>query len=320
LKEEQEVLNKYNLKAKEAEGKLPLTTAQQVAASQRQQEIDAAKQNVSWQRKTKVYVDPTTNKTMVQYYDYNPKTRQEEPAGTPFEKPANWTITGYDTEGNAIMTSMGGAPSQVTVPTGLPRSEVEGIKNQEIAAQSAISAIGQIRSLVDEGGGASVIGIVGKAQRFIDSASEQLMALAGAVSEGREVEDKSLLSPETYDFRGLAQGASTSAEIKSLFVKLAYSIARAQDPAGRLSKEDVQYALDQVGGATGSPTQLMSVLNLLENNLKLEFSRMYLIKTGKEYTGFGTSPQTPQAKSTQELYDQYRNQGLSPEEAIKRIQ
>ena len=248
------------------------------------------------QAKTRTFVDAQTQKVITEEFDYNPHSGERTVKGR-YEYPVGTMILGYDADGNAILGTTKGPFQASKTPGDIPLSRTmsETLKTEEAAVSNAIRGIRQIQGLVGES--ASVIGAVGGAQRFIDSISSQLMSLAKlggsqASVKGKLGPDSQLLNPDLYEFKGFTPEAAKSAQVKSLFTKLAYSIARAEDPGGRLSDKDVQSALTQLAGSTGSPEQMNAVLDMVAQNLEFEFANKYRVMTKQEFKGFDKSIKT----------------------------
>ncbi len=280
----------------------PLRAAQQAEDVSKAGQIAGATAgaNVSLQDKRRTYVDPETQKVIQEEYLFNPKTGAKQITNK-YEYPVGTRVVGYDSEGNAIVETTRGPTQTTTQPAGLSRPASEKLRQDEASVTLTVNTIRQVQDIV--GQDPSVIGAVGKAQRFIDSASAQLMTaskMAGGSSivKGRIGNDSQLLNPNEYDFRSFAPGATKSAQVKSLLVKLAYLRARTNDPQGRLSKEDVEMALSEIGGATGSPAQMNAVLNMIADNVQTEYALRYEVLTRQPYQGAGQTAAPPPVKKT----------------------
>jgi len=163
---------------------------------------------------------------------------------------------------------------------------VRDLINQGLNTRRIVRMTDEISSMV--GKDATLIGATGAAQRFIDSVSSQLKGVANkftrgqAVVKGRIVSENVLLNPDTYDWSEFKEGATASAEIKSSLVKLAYIVARQQDPEGRLSDYDIKNALSQIGAKSGSPEQLKTVLKSIKRRSMQEYND-FAVQMGKPY-------------------------------------
>lgn len=73
------------------------------------------------------------------------------------------------------------------------------------------------------------------------------------------VSNARLLDPSLYDFDQFG-AAGKSAAFKSNMVNLAYSIARALDPGGRLSDKDVELQINALSGRSNSKSQIKASL------------------------------------------------------------
>jgi hypothetical protein len=61
------------------------------------------------------------------------------------------------------------------------------------------------------------------------------------------------------------------AVLRSQIQNLAYVIAKANDPGGRISGQDAQSAIEQIGGALGDPGAMSAVLDNLGQNLQRQY-------------------------------------------------
>ena len=92
-----------------------------------------------------------------------------------------------------------------------------------------------------------------------------------ATINGKTVDESALLNPAYYDsyfndvfdnpaMQAIASNAIERQRIKTQAIKLAYSMARADDPGGRLSERDVQAQLEAMGLEQGDPRVTMTAL------------------------------------------------------------
>ena len=56
-----------------------------------------------------------------------------------------------------------------------------------------------------------------------------------------------MLDPKRYNFEGLQAISAATTKVKANIIAMAYIIARARDPSGRLSDFDVQVAMESLG-------------------------------------------------------------------------
>ena len=100
----------------------------------------------------------------------------------------------------------------------------------------------------------TVLGGAGATIRFAQSLKAQASQLARAFSgdhfDGATSGDLTvaqILDPKRYNFEGLQAISAATTKVKANIIAMAYIIARARDPSGRLSDFDVQVAMDSLG-------------------------------------------------------------------------
>jgi hypothetical protein len=100
-----------------------------------------------------------------------------------------------------------------------------------------------------------------------------LASAAGNVQQAAElagVETPSL-APEGYDFSKFEERAGSSAAFKSNATNLAYLLARASDPGGRVSDKDLQAQLDRIGANAGNRAGILKVLDEVDRGTIANF-------------------------------------------------
>jgi hypothetical protein len=155
----------------------------------------------------------------------------------------------------------------VIISQGMPTSgkiaekELAALRSLEGSAMQLIDTSTKI--LTDVGNDPALIGPTGWAQRTIDSVGKQLEGLVNKLSgKSKAIAN---FDPNKYDWKSLSTEAGKSAGIKSRIIKLAYQMARLREPEARqFSDADIQKAIDQIGGGTGSPQQMESVLRNIQ--------------------------------------------------------
>lgn len=202
-------------------------------------------------------------------------------------------------EGDQFVTKKYVGPKQGWVPTGVtaPRykppemninidtsdqvtkQEWRDLRSQEAHTRNVLRLTNKL--LTNVGDDASLIGFTGKSVRGIDALSKQLMAMSELVRgeaelKGKPVKDSALLNPENYNWKDFEGKAAQSAKIKSMVTRLAYAIARAREP-GRLSDQDLQRAIDEIGASSGSPAQMRTVLNEIKRDIQREYALRYQV-------------------------------------------
>ena len=100
----------------------------------------------------------------------------------------------------------------------------------------------------------TVLGAAGGGIRFAQSLKAQAGQLARAFSgdhfdgtTGSDLTVAQMLDPKRYNFEGIKAISAATTRVKANIVAMAYIIARARDPSGRLSDFDVQVAMESLG-------------------------------------------------------------------------
>jgi hypothetical protein len=110
---------------------------------------------------------------------------------------------------------------------------------------------------------------------------------------GKEMEDAKKRDNDPLQAR--ADGV-TYAEIASLRIGLAFKMARAADPSGRLSNQDVQQQLDRLGSNFNTPTEVVKKLGVVIQEFEDRADRLrVLVKYGK-----GSRPMKPEERAIME--------------------
>jgi hypothetical protein len=222
-------------------------------------------QKPSYQLKTETKYDPETRLTYSRSYNYSPSTGEKTKQGT-------WAAT-KETVGK----------TEYDVAS---KKEFTQLRNQQQGTEDSLTLLNELEKLAIED--PTIIGIVGKGQKLINRAAEQMVAASKvftgrkAIVKGKPAKESELLNPSNYGMTGFGEAAGKSAAFKSTVIRLAYTMARAQDPGGRLSDRDVQTAIDQIGGNQGSLTQLKSTLAQTRKNIISSYKIKHRIVTGKE--------------------------------------
>ncbi len=77
----------------------------------------------------------------------------------------------------------------------------------------------------------------------------------------------------------------TYAELASLRLGLAFKMARAADPSGRLSNQDVQQALDRLGSDFDTVDQVLSKIQIVKREFESRYSKLNILVNYGEGTG-----------------------------------
>jgi hypothetical protein len=255
------------------------------------------------------------SKEYIGYQDAIDKATSPSPAKTAIhaflEKNPNATpgeIAAYQQtlKGKGISVTL---PDGTTIDVGggqtkIPEKEAMTFRDMETAAKDLINISTSITS--DVGRDPTLIGTTGWMQRTIDSVARQVEGIVKKLGP----KAKANLNPDKYDWKTLSSGATTSAKIKSRVIKLAYLVARLREPDARqFSDADIQRAIDEIGGGTGSPEQMETVMRTIQLDAIRGLNRYSQRRTKQPYRPQGFSEETMALG---------RSLGLSEEEVILR--
>jgi len=119
---------------------------------------------------------------------------------------------------------------------------------------------GRVASNIYEGGASEDLGVVGFASRIGDGILKQAESAAEEFGVN--------IIPSNYDFGNFEESAVEAVQTRSALLAYAFSIAKA-DNEGRVTEADVQKALDQVAGSSGSIEQVKAGISTrLGNSIK----------------------------------------------------
>jgi len=184
--------------------------------------------------------------------------------------------------------------------------------NRRVAARSASSAIDNLDNLLAQPDAAAAVGFIGKSASVFNDIRAQVEAASKLISPGGLAAEASVPGfKEAVDgamsrlqanpqFAQRAQALGVQANVlRSQIVDLAYTIAKAKDPSGRMSNQDIDRASEILGGALMDPVAGRQVLGTVrqqileqQNIFEQEFERMYPGKGGQPTSPApGGSPQ-----------------------------
>ncbi len=164
-----------------------------------------------------------------------------------------------DRKGTISTTSIQGTRSEVF---GAQKIEVRDITEAETFTRIVLNETGRLREQLQAGN--TFTGIVGSGVQLFSSAvaqAQQIAALVGGTAfiGGKQVSESELLGFE-YDFGSFGAAASSRA-FRSNVINLTYMMARAAEPGGRLTENDVQKQLTRLGTNSGDPEQILAALD-----------------------------------------------------------
>lgn len=139
-------------------------------------------------------------------------------------------------------------------------TESREVRDLEVATLNVLDETANLREQLASGDvftslAGGVLGTLASAAGNIQQAAE----LAGV--------EQPDLAPEGYDFSKFEERAGTSAAFKSNAINLAYLLARASDPGGRVSDKDLQAQLDRIGTNAGNRAGMLKVLDEVDRGV-----------------------------------------------------
>lgn len=137
------------------------------------------------------------------------------------------------------------------------------LADYQVAAMNLVDLADRTESMINELP-QSGLGIVGKGARGLDQLASELVGLSEIMGGTAEIDGSVVPEYElikNIDIYDLGELAGASAAVKSNKITLGYLKARSMEPSGRLSKEDVQLAIDSLGGNWSSKAQIRASLN-----------------------------------------------------------
>lgn len=157
------------------------------------------------------------------------------------------------------------------------------VLNSRVAAQTAGAMIDRLTTSLQQPDAARSTGYLGTVARTFNDLRSQVEATVGVL--GGQDAATSLSSPETQhavdgavqsifgnaNFNQRAQQLGISSSImRSQIQDLAYTIAKAQDPGGRVSVDDIRRAAETVGASIMDPQAAIPVLQDLKTRINTQ--------------------------------------------------
>lgn len=196
---------------------------------------------------------------------------------------------------------------------GVSRSETGGVgdfskkegadfREYEATTASVLGLTKRIREQAAEGG-AGIMGVVGGAQSLAAGTAAQVMAAAKALggkaeAGGKTVSEESLMDASLYAKEiesSFGVAGAKNAALRSNIIDLAYTLARAKDPGGRLSDKDVKFQIERIA-SHGDPKQLSAVLDEVEADLVRSFDIRASIFDKTRVGAYKTNSKTSKTK------------------------
>lgn len=173
-------------------------------------------------------------------------------------------------------SSLVGTPQEMNISA----SEHTRLRDSQVASTAVIASVNDMLQILDEN--PNINTIVSSAAAFANNIRAEARALGNATGTRAEVE--SLINPDkfTSEFQELG---IRNREMQSLVNSLAYTVARANDPGGRLSDLDVKNAIKEIGATSADPVAFSRVLRNVAARTERNFRIDYRTRTGQEFTG-----------------------------------
>lgn len=180
----------------------------------------------------------------------------------------------------AEITANGGVRVGLSVQSGsadglgINKSDQGKYLDSVTASLNAIGEIGRLREQLAE------------AETFTGLASTVVTTLSGAagnmlqIARASGLDDSGLLDPRNYRLDGFGQAAASSAAFRSNVINMAYLMARAADPGGRLSNQDVQIQVDRLSASSGDKGQILASLDEVERGIKMAAQNRFAVTSG----------------------------------------
>lgn len=212
-----------------------------------------------------------------------------------------------------VSTGAGDAPTQQTAQSYAEKAN-GGTKLKDILAQHndskvVVAGIDEVAGLVaanDKTGAfntlyKNVVGTLSLKEGFLgDLLTADTKILASGLDATYEMEDGTKKIGVTSDFiekyqKGIAnQPDQLTARLEALRITLAFKMARAADPSGRLSNQDIELQLQKLGGGFTTPAQALTKLRVVREEFQAQVDSTEVYAQYGRSTGFLTNSQIKQ--------------------------
>lgn len=153
-----------------------------------------------------------------------------------------------------------------------------GQLNQAIAARQSFDSE-FVRKIAKIYGWAVEAVMDGTGAFFADTA-EQRNWYGGNIDSNRTLEagDKYVTADYVAEKMAAAKSEGQAfAEFEALKISLAFQLARAADPSGRLSNQDIEQQMIQLGSLTDTKTTALTKLNLIKERLEAQYPKLQAV-------------------------------------------
>lgn len=177
---------------------------------------------------------------------------------------------------------------------GVQKTEVADFRDAEIAVRQANQTIDRMVDQLNDQ--ETVTGALSAGIRGIEGLVgniKQAGKLFGAEDGDGIFAEDGQVQVAGFNFDAFGDSAPKSAAFKTNALNLAYALARADEPGGRLSKEDVQHKLNEIAANSGDKRQIFATLaEVKDRNIRnLRIRHEVLNRSGElgEFPSFETS-------------------------------
>lgn len=153
---------------------------------------------------------------------------------------------------------------------------------QRVATETAAAAIDRLDGLLGQDNSGAAVGFLGQGARMLNDVRAQFEAatkLAGGTGLAEEAQSGGLNAAIDNAIRSRPQLMQAAQQlgidatvIRSQITDLAYMLAKAQDPGGRVSNQDAERAADTIGASLQDPKAARVVLQDLKTRLNANFA------------------------------------------------
>ncbi len=115
---------------------------------------------------------------------------------------------------------------------------------------------------------------------FFGDTAEQRNWYGGNVDPNRTLEDGDVYVTADYAAKKMAAAKKEGqafAEFEALKISLAFQLARAADPSGRLSNQDIEQQMTQLGSLTDTKATALTKLNLIKERLEAQHPKLQAV-------------------------------------------
>lgn len=174
-------------------------------------------------------------------------------------------------DGGVTITQNADGTTTVYLGAGGAKSKnQDDLVKAELSATSVVRTMDKIRDDLDKYGG-NIVGWLGSAGGLISDVSAQVQTLLKGLPEGRQSDRvRSLFGDVGYWDSVMPAFVKTGPDAqvnKARFITLAYAVASAREPGGRLTEQDVARAMHTLGATGGNPKAIAKILDDVEAEL-----------------------------------------------------